>query len=223
MFAGETSIGTNGYENCLFPMDYMNCSQVSGPSSYSHCCGHACDWVGAYNNYPVYAPFTGHVVADNQGTGHTRFFSSDNMVNTPTGLSYVSIQLTHANNPPAGTHFNQGDFIYTTGTQGFVTGDHLHLDQDKLRDAIWINYGVTCSAGNACYAMRQSKQPYEVFFIDGNETIVNLQGMQFVEVGGYIPPEPPEPSERKKILLYYGFILNKKKELLKEYLMGGKK
>lgn len=38
-----------------------------------------------------------------------------------------------------------------------------------------------------------------------------------------IPPEPPTPSERKKILLYYGFILNRKKELLKEYLMGGKK
>ena len=37
-----------------------------------------------------------------------------------------------------------------------------------------------------------------------------------------IPPEPPTPTERKKILLYYGFILNRKKELLKDYLMGGK-
>lgn len=37
-----------------------------------------------------------------------------------------------------------------------------------------------------------------------------------------IPPEPPIPAGDKNILLYYGFILNKKKNLLKNFKIGGK-
>ena len=57
MRAGERC-SYDGYEVCLFPLDYLNCTQVWSPSSFSHCCGKPTDWVGTSAHYPYYAPFS---------------------------------------------------------------------------------------------------------------------------------------------------------------------
>ena len=177
MQAGER-ITYQGYEVCLFPMDYLDCQQTSGPSSYSHCCGHPADWIGPYNEYPIYAPFSCHLVySDN--VGNTRAYSSDNPVWTPQGLTYVTVSFTHDDYPPGTTGFDQGDLIAHTGVAGFVTGDHSHIDQSDINGAQLISYGVYCQMGNLCYALDGSQYPEDIFYLSGNETIIQTLGQDF--------------------------------------------
>lgn len=177
MIAGE-KMKYKGKQVALFPMDYINITQVSGPSSLSHCCGHPCDYVGTTSNYPIYAPFDCHLVySDN--VGNTRAYSSNDKVWTPQGLTYVTVSFTHDNYPPTQTTFLQGDVIARTGTAGMVTGDHAHIDQSNIDNAQLVSYGITCAYGNLCYALQNSQEVNDIFFITGKEIIVNTQGIEF--------------------------------------------
>lgn len=197
MQAGER-ISYNGYQVCLFPMNYIYCTQVSSPDSYSHCCGHPADWIGSYNQYPCYAPFDCHLVySDN--VGNTRAYSSDNPVWTPQGLGYVTVSFTHDTNPPAATSYRQGDLIYHTGVAGFVTGDHVHIDQSNINDAQLISYGYYCAGGNLCYALDGSEYPANIFYLSGNETIITTLGQDFETWDK--PPGPTSGNLAKFVLL----------------------
>lgn len=197
MRAGET-LSYHGYQVCLFPMDYMYITQVSGPGSYSHCCGHPADYIGTYDDYPIYAPCDCHLVYSDS-VGNTRAYTSDNPVWTPQGLQYVTFSFTHDENPPAATSFSQGDLIAHTGTAGQVTGDHSHIDQSNIANAQLVYYGITCAYGNPCYALEDSQEPYEIFYLSGAETIVQTQGMTFE--AWTQPPEPPSPGSAKYAIL----------------------
>ena len=204
MQAGER-ISYQGSQVCLFPMDYVDCTQVSGPSSLSHCCGHPADWIGSYSGYPIYAPCDCHLVySDN--VGNTRAYSSDAPVWTPQGLQYVTFSFTHDNDPPAATSFSQGDLIAHTGTAGYVTGDHSHIDQSNQEDAQLVSYGIYCAYGNLCYALAGSQPPEDIFYLSGSETFVTDLG-QGLETWD----KPPEPigSKAKYAIL---FLAKKRKE-----------
>ena len=183
MQAGETSVASDGYENALFPLDYVYCTQYNGPDTFSHCCGHPCDWIGPTAHYPYYAPFSMTQIANIPSEGTTRW-CSDRPVHTPLGLRYVTVQFTHDNTAPIGvSHLNQGDLVGHTGTAGGALGDHVHIDQSDVQNDPLVYYGITCSgAGNACYALEHSKQPYQIFYMTGNETIVQTLGMTFQTV-----------------------------------------
>lgn len=185
MLQGQTAV-YEGHEVCLFPLDYMYCTQVSGPGSYSHCCGHASDWVGTYSNYPVWAPYSGTVTSIGSASGgYAVNFVSDAEVWTPSGLSYVTTRLLHCNNyPPASGHVDQGDLLYYSGQSGMATGDHVHIDCSLIADDNIVSYGYYCSGGNLCYALSASEEPYLVFYLTGDEDIVNTQGMEFVDWTG---------------------------------------
>lgn len=202
MQAGER-LSYQGYEVCLFPMDYMKCTQVSGPSSFSHCCGHPCDWAGPSGNTPpgdpIYAPFSCHLVySDGYSQGNTRAYSSDNPVWTPMGLTYVTVSFTHDNNPPAATGFDQGDLIAHTGDAGFALGYHCHMDQSDIDGAQLIGYGIWCdpSIPWPCYALDGSQEPYDIYYLSGNETIIDLQGMTFQTWS-----QPPTPTKAKNAII----------------------
>lgn len=176
MQAGERKT-YQGYEVCLFPLDYVYCTQTSYPGSYSHCCGYASDWIGTYASYPYYAPFScTRIYQDSE----TACYKNDNPVWTPAGLQQdVIISFTHDNNPPAASHYDQGDLIGHTGTAGMVTGDHVHLDQAFAAVRILIDSGLTCPAGNRCYYLDGNVQPYDCYYLSGSETIIDTQGMTF--------------------------------------------
>lgn len=215
MLAGQTSVASDGYENALFPLDYMNCSQRAAPGSYSHCCGHACDWVGATLRYPYYAPFsmTQYGYIANEGTTQ---WVSDDLVHTPMGLIRVSVQFTHDNTAPIGvSHLNQGDLVGHTGTlspSGILTGDHVHLDQANMANAPLIPYGVTCQAGNPCYSLQNSVEPQDIFYITGDEQIIQTQGMTFQIVPDTPTPPVPPSGNMKLLLLFSKKIIERRKE-----------
>lgn len=208
MHAGQ-KISYNGSQVCLFPLDYMYCTQTSSPSSFSHCCGHPADWIGSYDAYPVYAPFDCHLVYQDS-SGNSRAYSSDAPVWTPQGLQYVTVMFTHDNNPPSATSFSQGDLIAHTGTAGFVTGDHCHMDQSNIDGAQLVSYGIYCSGGNLCYALQGSQEPYDIFYLSGAETVVQTQGMTFQ--AWTQPPEPPSPGKAKYAILMLAGIRKRREE-----------
>lgn len=206
--AGQTLVASDGHEVCLFPMDMLYITQVSGPSSLSHCCGHPIDIVGNTAQYPLYAPFSCHLVWS-WPDGNERSYTSDNPVwyATPNGngwtLGYVTVCFTHQNNPPTKTSFKQGEVIAHTGTSGNVTGDHCHLDQSTLPNVGNVSFGVTCAYGNLCYALQGSTDPTQIYFIN-DTNIVQTLGLNFAtyEGGGPGPEPEPEPSESKYIPLF---------------------
>lgn len=202
MLAGETA-SYNGYQYCLFPLDYLYCTQLA-PNQYSHCCGHASDWVGTHTVYPYYAPFDCHRTYTLASNGEN-VYTSDNPVWTPSGLSYVSIEFAHDSNYPSQTSFRQGELIGHTGTAGGV-GDHVHIDQALEANSYPVSYGIVCPGyGNTCYALRNSAPPENVFYITGNETIVQTQGLTFQTVPAH-PTPPTPPIVRKGMPLWMKYL-----------------
>lgn len=208
MISGERA-SYNGREYCLFPLAYANCTQRGIPgdmSLYSHCCTYACDWGPDTNPMPVYAPFSGTLVYQSAANGR-RYFHSDSQVWTPLGPRYVTLELVHDNNPPAAGHYNQGDLIYHTGTAGNVTGAHVHIDQAPARDQRIANSGYACrgSSTGACWTLPDTAPAYDIFYMTGSETIVNLRGMTFQTV-------PVRPVTGKMMLLLMAAWRKRKNE-----------
>lgn len=207
MLAGETA-SYNGYQYCLFPLDYVYCTQVSGPDSLSHCCGHPCDWIGPQASYPYYAPCDCHRIDILPSNGQT-IYTSDNEVWTPQGLSYVTFLFAHDLIIPSQTSFSQGQLIGHTGTAGGV-GDHVHIDQSLRPNDVITNYGIYCAYGNLCYALGGSDYPANVFYITGNETVVQTLGNNFQTVPTQpqppYPPYPPRPSPHTPMSLAEKFM-----------------
>lgn len=212
MKPGQTMYTDDGkYQVCLFPMDYMYITQVSSPSSFSHCCGHPCDYVGTTPIYPIYAPCDMELIrVYPPENGNNRIWQSQKEVWTPLGARYVCVMFTHDDNPPystVGVKVKQGSLIAHTGTTGFVTGDHSHIDQAFGQGKVLVDYGITCASGNECWALQDSTYPYEVFF-NNDTTIVETQGYTFQQyTGGIIPPTPTSGTKMKWI--YY---LNKRRK-----------
>ena len=202
MHAGQ-KIKVGNVEVCLFPMDYVYCTQISGPNTYSHCCGHACDWIGRNNNYPIYAPFSCHKTwGTTAAYGNGRIYTSNARVITPSGLRYVSIYINHDDIPPSKTSFEQGEVIAHTGSTGQVTGDHTHIDQTLKQVDTLVQSGIYCQAGNLCWQLSESAQPYDVFYLSGSEEVVKTLGMDFlIWKGG---------SLKKKLWMYKRALYRKR-------------
>lgn len=184
-----------GHQVCLFPLTQMDITQWNGPGTYSHCCGHMADYGTNRVRTPVYAPCDMHLTYDAHTSAHTLFYCSDQQVLTPSGLSWVSIQLTHDQNPPYLMNVKQGEVIYHSGNAGaYSLGIHLHLDQSLQKDAIWYKTGMYCATD--CYTIRGTIDPQFVFFIN-DTAIIDDRGLDwkyFDAVDPPIPPEPPHPE-----------------------------
>lgn len=212
MQAGQTLTGDGGLQVCLFPLPVLNVTQTSSPGSFSHCCGHPFDCVGNTTSANYYAPCDMRLIyAGPSANGMPRIWQSQQKVITPGGVGYVCIEFGHDNNPPystVGSTVKQGKLIGHTGTAGMVTGDHVHIDQAHGTGKTLVDYGIVCSGGNECWALDDSVQPTDIFYIN-DTTIINSMGLSFQTYDGGTPgpgpgPGPgPEPEFSSMPFIYY--------------------
>ena len=203
MEAGERKIASNGYEVMLFPLEVMWMTQGEHQ-------GYCMDFQGAKKNSdgtisrvyrcPLYAPCSCSCVA-RSSSGDWCIFTSDDLVNIP-GMPLpivITFQIGHDDNPAhIGDHFTQGDLIGHTGTNGQVTGDHLHFNvatgqytapwSGQLNNSIHIY--------NGCYV---------------DDTILYRDGNYNWVVYGETPPIPPQPTPSSVKRTHFPWVLYARK------------
>ena len=193
MIANQRLVAQDGYEVCLFPLEYMDISQGEG-GSYSHAGTLNIDFVGYDANgrvyqCPYYAPVSCTCV-DGGGVDNWRVMQSNDRVHLADGtLAYVTWVQMHDNNPPS-VHdtFTQGDLIGHTGTAGNVTGDHVHLNFAIGTYAGWH----TVSSGQS--ELKNSIHIYDACYV--NDTVlIDDYGYPWVI---YTGPTPASTIKRKK-------------------------
>lgn len=171
-----------GYQVCLFPMTFIDISQWSSPNDYSHCCGQPFDNAKyGQSQIPLYAPCDCHLTdAGSAVYGNSRIYTSDKKVWTPSGLKQVSFCFIHDNNPPTKNTFKQGELIAHTGTAGNVTGDHSHIDQSFITNALLVDSGKRCYGvpNQNCYYLEGSVDPTTFWYIN-DTTVDNDMGHKF--------------------------------------------
>ena len=194
MLANQKSIGNNGYENLLFPLEYMQMTQGEHSSTY-----YAMDFSGwgesgKIEKCPYYAPCTCSVVYVNKVPSNPYvIWQSDNKVNYIDGtLDYVYFLFAHDENIAdfnVGDKRNQGDIIGHTGDLGVSSGDHLHLylGKGEWGDGQWI---FIIETGEFRF-----KTQYHIYDAMGvNDTVL-------LETGGYNWRDfSITPSKKKSII-----------------------
>ena len=198
MRAGQTLVDNQGYQVALFPMEYIQISQGEN-GTYSHQGILAIDFLGwgptgRILKCPYYAPFDCKVVYH---ASYYNVWQSLNQVHTPDGIKYVSFEVAHDDNPPAlGTVKRMGELIGHTGTNGNVTGDHLHLN------SCFGTYQGFYTVSSGKRQLINSSHIYQTFYVN-DTTIRDGYGYNWVTFsGGHPIPSPTYKKYRFKWVLY---------------------
>ena len=199
MLAGQKLVASDGYEVALFPMPYLYMTQDEG-GDFSHAGTYNIDFVGfngtsVIRNAPLYAPCKLRIrsVLTDGSNGLT--LDSVDKVHLLNGtLDYITLGVGHSNNPPSltiGHVFEQGELFYTTGTAGYVTGDHVHMCVGQGAGG----YLVQRSTGNWDLANRIHM--WEGLFVN-DTVIIQGYGHNWQEWQGGSTPLKTWGEERKK-------------------------
>ena len=204
MQAGQTLLTPNNVEVMLFPLDEMYITQGEG-GALSHVL--AMDFVGwngssQVNQYPYYAPCTCKCVDKNISQAWC-VFESVNPVLCADGVTrYVCFVVMHDNNMlyNIGDVVSQGQILGHTGTAGYVTGDHMHLNTAYGQYAGW-------TTGYTFNELVNSSHIYDTCFVN-NTTLYNDYGYNWKT---YSSPVPYITRKNK-----FNFVLFGKKFLKKK-------
>lgn len=210
MLAHQTMVDNDGYQVCLFPMEYMNISQGEG-GSYSHSGSYAIDFLGwgangRVLNCPCYAPVDIKCVYANSNS--YRIFESLEKVHFADGtVDYLTIWFNHGDHNSSihlGDIFRQGEQCNETGTTGQgVTGDHSHIivGKGRYQGQMQIN-------GN--WTLRNQVHMYNALFV--NDTVLiddyNYDWKEY-QGGSPLPPTPVYNKYKFKWVLYADKIRNR--------------
>lgn len=214
MLAGQTSYGTNGKQNFLFPLEIMWLTQGYWSATYSHNQTYAMDFQGAkYNSNhqvvreyqcPCYAPFSCHCVARYGSNAPAIVWVSDNEVNFIDGTTgYATIQFTHEDNSltvhHVGDTVSQGQVISHTGTMG-ASGDHVHIEAKKgTYDGFTYTsagtYRLTNSSPLDNLVGVNDTVLYKDYYVNHNDVRVNYNWREFSNIGP--TPTPVFPIRRE--------------------------
>ena len=199
MLAGQKLVASDGYEVALFPMPYLYMTQNEG-GDFSHAGTYNIDFVGfngtsVIKNAPLYAPCKLRIRSIGTDGSNGLTLDSVDKVHLPNGaLDYITIGVGHSNNPPSmiiGHVFEQGELFYTTGTAGYVTGDHVHMCVGQGAGG----YLVQRSTGN--WDLSNRIHMWEGLFVN-DTAIIQGYGHNWQEWQGGSTPLKTWGEERKK-------------------------
>lgn len=198
MKAGQKLTDNNNYNVMLFPMDEMYITQGEH-GSISHVL--AMDFVGwngtnQVSHYPYYAPCNCKCIAKNYNNNQAYLiFESLNPVHfADNTIDYINFVVMHDDNPikNVGDIVYQGDLLGHTGSSGYATGDHLHLNVARGKYKGWQN------VGGAFYELKNSISIYNACFINDTTLYNNGDYNWKTYKGTPTPPTPPTPVEKSK-------------------------
>ena len=220
MRANQRLVANDGYEVCLFPLEYLYMTQNEG-GNYTHSGTYNLDFAGWGANgvvyrCPVYAPCTMKVISTSFSYygGNAVIFESTNRVHLANGsLDYVTIMFMHDNNPPyrnIGQVVQQGQLCYRTGTYGMVTGDHLHSCIGQGKGGRFVQrYTGNWDLSNRIHY-------WDGVFVNDTRIIVGYNHPWKKWTGGHTPTPPTPTPTPTPTMMYnkgkYNFVLfNKRK------------
>ena len=213
MRAGETLWDDQGYQVCLFPLEYMYISQTEN-GDFSHEGSYAFDFLGWGANgrvleCPCYAPVDIKCVYAPAGNTY-RIFESLNKVHFADGsIDYLTIWFNHGNHN-ASIHLNdifrQGEQCNETGTTGYATGDHTHIIVGKGK----YNGQMQVGSQNQNWTLRNQVHIYNTLFVNDTNLVRPLSYNWLTFQGGHPTPTPSGGSKyRFKWVLYANKLRNR--------------
>lgn len=203
MLAGQRKVASDGYEVMLFPMEVMYISQGIHQSYCMDFIGWNANTNTRIYRCPLYAPCSCVCVA-RSSSGDWQVFNSTDKVHCADGvLRYVCFQIGHDNTPQTvGSTFTQGALIGHTGTNGQVSGDHLHFNTaGQHYTSPWSSY------------LNGSIQIYNCCYVD-DTVLYRPMSYNWRTYGDTpTPPDPPHPPVpgHPRIRKYPWFTLTSKK------------
>ena len=164
-----------------FPMQTYNLTQGWGSNSYSHKNNKALDINGKDTGIELaYAPYDLIVKRIYTADANEIWLESLNPVEYANGIiDYMTILMAHANtvDVKVGDKLKQGDAVYSEGTKGSATGNHIHLEvgRGKFTGSGWNN-----STGS--WAINNPVAPEEVLWLREDQEIKNTiyQGKNYM-------------------------------------------
>lgn len=168
------------YQRAYFPMKYINVSQGYGNSSGSHKLSYALDLSGVDSGKDdVYAPFDCKITKlyqpkDTIKHANTVWLTSTRKVLSPNGYyGYLTISITHPSeitNMKLGQRFEQGQFICREGNTGNASGNHIHLEVAKGKEAGWSKQS---NGSYSEYVILNKVKPEDYLFLKEHAVILN--------------------------------------------------
>ena len=214
MIDGQKLLDGDGREVALFPIDEIYITQGEY-GSISH--DLAMDFVGWSNqtgqipHYPYYAPVSMKLVAKNYSGGQAYMvWESLNEVHfADNTIDFMSMVFMHDDNPlfNVGDTVSQGDLIGRSGSSGFATGDHIHLN---VAQGKYVGWSPTTHGGFS--ELTNSIHIYNALFVN-DTTLYNDYGYPWKTYDGPTPPPPTEEKKKK----YPWFIQISKRRLRNFY------
>lgn len=199
MRANQRLVARDGYEVLLFPLEYMYISQDEGGST-SHQGTYNIDFLGwnangRVYNCPYYAPCSCTLVYQNTTSAYN-IWNSNDLVHTPIGLMRACFMVIHDDNLPysVGTTLNQGDLLGHTGSSGYATGDHVHLNV-----ASGTYQGQEQVPPNNEWQLINSKHIYNMMYVN-DTTIVNGANHNWEIYQGGVTPSSLRKNKFKWVL-----------------------
>ena len=127
---GGKVTGGSAYQLAMMPMQYINVTQGEN-GQFSHRGTLCIDFTGQAPRFPYYAPCACTCINLNVQNAYL-IWKSDKKVMCADGKVRNLVWSCIHENPPAthkvGTKLKQGDLMGYSGTGGFATGDHFHLN-----------------------------------------------------------------------------------------------
>lgn len=172
-------------QRLIWPMRTISFSQLEN-SAYSHKNIPAVDMTGEDTGIDYcYAPCDLEIInIPKSNEAHTIYYASTDCVMCADGqVRYVTIALSHANNIKSykvGQKFKSGDIIYTEGTAGQATGNHVHMEVANGRHPL-KQYVVIDGNKYWRFSLDDALMPTQVFFaLDGWNKTRKLMGVELV-------------------------------------------
>lgn len=204
MRAGQTLKAADGYEVALFPCEAMYITDGSSEHGVL-----ALDFLPrnisgqVITAMPCYAPFSGTLVYT--GNDHNCILESDDLVHMPDGtLQYGRVLVAHSFVAPTlGTHYNQGDEFYKTGSYGLSSGEHLHMEVghvDSKSKQYWNTGGI---------GLYSAIHMWEALYVD--DTVLLQDNDYDWQIWGQPTPEDGWKYEGFKWVLYTNKIRERRR------------